>query len=155
IILTTIDDNVTVNFGLIGTIGGAGTVRDIGNVNVYIMDIGARSVSGGTEIIGGNVVGGLAGINNGVIINAFATGNPNGPVPQGSPFNGTNFGGVFFPSVPAAVSGRALVGGLVGSNQGVIVNSHAAVSVFGQQAVGGLAGSADNGNNATTSPFFP
>jgi filamentous hemagglutinin family protein len=132
-----------VNFGLIGTLGGTGTVRDIGSVNVYIRDITTIVSGAGTSIRGGIDIGGLVGTNNGTIINAYATGNPNASVPPGSPFNNTTVDGISNPSEPAALAGQNGVGGLVGENHGIIVNSHAAVSVYGSTGIGGLVGSAD------------
>jgi hypothetical protein len=140
VIIPTTIKNGTANLGLIGTIGGTATVRDIGIVNVYINDFLPNST--GIGGVGGSDIGALAGTNNGIIINAFATGNPNAGVPPGSAFNGTTYAGASLPTVTAAVSGGASVGGLVGLDHGIIVNSHAAVSVWGVSAVGGLVGSA-------------
>jgi filamentous hemagglutinin family protein len=126
------------NLGLIGTLGDGvnpTTVRNIGVVNVLIQDTLPGFFGGGSTD------GALVGmVNNGIIVNAFATGNPNAQVPQGSAFSGP-------PTSPqpvtAAIAAGDTIGGLVGLNAGIIVNSHADVSVYGGNAgqdIGGLVG---------------
>jgi filamentous hemagglutinin family protein len=128
------------NLGLIGTLDNLGnsnptTVRNIGIVNVLIQDTLPGFLGGSGPD------GALVGmVNNGIIVNAFATGNPNAQVPQGSAFTGP-------PASPqpvtAAIAGGDTIGGLVGFNAGIIVNSHADVSVYGGSAgqnIGGFVG---------------
>jgi hypothetical protein len=146
------------NLGLIGTVGtfnagyGSGTVRDIGIVSVQISDT-VTTVSGvGSD--GGSAVGPLAASNYGTIRNAFATGNPNAPVPVGSPYDGTpHADGTSYPAVTAAVAAAYEVGGLVGRNYGLIANSHADVSVYGTSYVGGLVGWNQRGSSCCGNTF--
>jgi hypothetical protein len=92
--------------GLVGRLGGhrsyehTGEVRDLGVVDVNVVGSAAY-------------VGGLAGHNNGTVINCRSSG---------------------------AVSGGWEVGGLVGWNTHTIVNSYSAGSVAGTRAIGGLVG---------------
>ncbi|MCC5907903.1 MAG: hypothetical protein JJU13_16945 [Balneolaceae bacterium] len=80
----------------------------------------------GVNITGEDIVGGLAGANNGQISNSYVTGN---------------------------VSGDEIIGGLVGINNGQISGSHSEVDVFGDDDhVGGLAGI--NGNNGEITDSF-
>lgn len=137
--------------GLIGTIGSItgntgstfnateGVVRNIGLLNVQISSVLPATQYGHD---GGFVVGALAAQNRGTIRNAFATGNPDAPVPPGSPFDGqAHADGTQYPAVTAAVAGYGNVGGLVGSNYGLIDSSHADVDVYGVGTyVGGLVG---------------
>jgi len=86
--------------GLFGQLGSGAELTDLGIVDVNIAG-------------SGDCVGGLAGHNNGTVINCYSTG---------------------------VVRGRSEVGGLVGWNTGTIVNSYSAGSVAGTGAIGGLAG---------------
>jgi filamentous hemagglutinin family protein len=119
------------NLGLIGTVGtagsgpGSGVVRDIGVVNIQIDDTVGNQ--------GGSSVGALAALNWGTVINSFAAGSGSSPNPNG-----------------AAIAGNQSIGGLVGENDAVIVNSHADVSVYGITMVGGLVGS-----NTARNPHRP
>ncbi|WP_138007371.1 GLUG motif-containing protein [Halalkalirubrum salinum] len=99
--------DVTLN-GLFGYIGTDGEVRNLGVTNV--------------DLTGQNQMGGLAGRNNGLIDNSFATG---------------------------VVDGRERTGGLVGHNEGegTITNSYSGVEVISDhEKIGGLVG--DNSNGA-------
>ncbi|MCG5237945.1 GLUG motif-containing protein [Xanthobacter oligotrophicus] len=90
--------------GLIGSVGSDSTVRDLGLLDV--------------DITGNSTVGALAGENNGVVSNSYATG-----------------------AVTSLSSGWAGTGGLIGENYGTIAGSHAAVAVTSSgNYVGGLVG---------------
>lgn len=90
--------------GLIGSIGADSTVRDLGLLNA--------------DITGNSTVGALAGENNGIVSNSYATG-----------------------AVTSLSSGWAGTGGLIGENYGTITGSHAAVTVTSSgNYVGGLVG---------------
>jgi hypothetical protein len=92
------------SLGLFGTLSGK--VRDLGVVDVNIT---------GTF----NYVGGLAGWNEGSVIEAYANG---------------------------IVSGVEYIGGLVGrNNTGTVVNSHATGTIFGGNKIGGLIGYSKEG----------
>ena len=132
--------NLTINasgvapLGLIGQMFG-GTVRDIGIRNIQISDPG------------GGDVGALVGLNfGGFVINSFAAGAGSSlnPIIVSIPGADPNLNPVLKvqnPGTPgAAISGDSQVGGLVGLNAGLIVNSHADVSVYGVNNTGGLVG---------------
>ncbi|MFG1374183.1 GLUG motif-containing protein, partial [Xanthobacter oligotrophicus] len=90
--------------GLIGSIGSDSTVRDLGLLDA--------------DITGNSTVGALAGENNGVVSNSYATG-----------------------AVTSLAGGWAGTGGLIGENYGTITGSHAAVAVTSSgNYVGGLVG---------------
>ena len=100
------------NNGLFGTIKGTGQVRNLGVTNV--------------DLTGDQMMGGLAGRNNGLIKNSFTTG---------------------------MVDGRDRTGGLVGFNEGEINNSYTGTEVIsGGDMVGGLVG--DNGDTIQKSYSF-
>jgi trimeric autotransporter adhesin len=95
----TIDRDGDDHVGLFGFIGNA-QIDNTGLVNV--------------NITGEDIVGGLAGTNNGQISNSYVTG---------------------------IISGDEMVGGLVGANNGQITGSHSLAAVFGDDDhIGGLAG---------------
>jgi filamentous hemagglutinin family protein len=134
--------------GLIGTAGSTSpanvsdtVVRDIGIVKVAIDDGGAATVRNN----GGSIVGPLVGLNNGTVINAFATGNNAIPLAVlATIYPTTATTPQNYPLVAAlpqvAIAGKTIVGGLVGENQGTIANSHASVDIYGQGTAGGLVG---------------
>ncbi|WP_041357716.1 filamentous hemagglutinin N-terminal domain-containing protein [Nitrobacter hamburgensis] len=137
--------------GLIGTLGtsagglSSGTVRDIGIVRV---EIDGSMVN---PDIGAGTVGPLVALNYGSIVNAFATGNPDAKVPAGSAFDGTLVPETNSVKITAALSGGNSVGGLVGNNTGLIVNSHSDVSVYSRTgSTGGLVGSNTRAVNRQT-----
>lgn len=103
------DARSTDNVGLFAQIDVGGVLRDTAIANAKVQ---------GVE---GNV-GTLAGLNNGTISGAFASGS-------------------------ATASKFAFVGGLAGLNQGAIVHAHAAVAVTGGNSsyIGGLVGDAFGG----------
>ncbi len=102
--------NLTINaptadyVGLFGDVGAAGTIARLGLI--------------GGGVTGNNFVGGLAGENDGMITQSYATGMVTGT---------------------AAVTGSS-VGGLVGINGGTITQTYATGTVRGANSVGGLVG---------------
>ncbi|MFG1343919.1 GLUG motif-containing protein [Xanthobacter autotrophicus DSM 431] len=118
------------NVGLIGSIASGGTVRDIGLLDV--------------NITGHSTVGSLAGENNGVVSNSYATGTVRS---LSSSWAGTgglvgeNYGRISGSHADVTVTSSGnYVGGLVGYSYGVITASHATGDVSGYTAVGGLVG---------------
>lgn len=95
--------------GLFSTIGGGGVVAGVGLV--------------GGGVTGGYYVGHLAGVNNGTIVDSYASGS----VTAQSSFSAWSLN-------------QSSAGGLIGSNSGTISNSHATGSVTGFGMVGGLIG---------------
>jgi hypothetical protein len=100
--------------GLFGFVDEGGLIEDIGAVNV--------------TVTGGNGVGGLVGVNYGIVSNSYSTG---------------------------SVSGIDLaVGGLVGFNRGTVSNSYSTVSVTGDEGVGGLVGVNSDDDYVSNSYFI-
>jgi filamentous hemagglutinin family protein len=164
-------DNLTIappvgnggNNALIGQVGttpgaSAGTIRDIGIRNIQIYDAGDPTIPGDLLTRFGDAA--LVATNNGAIINAFAAGagGPGLPDPLhpgqwliapnpivvptgGDPNLGPTLQYLREGAPGVAIAGGDTIGGLVASNSGIIVNSHADVSVYGVNNVGGLVGS--------------
>ncbi len=126
------------------------------------------------NVEGGDVVGGLVGVNNTgrTIINSYAINTVSGTVSvgglvglnesdariinsytDGEVSGGHNIGGLVGANsgtinntyALGSVSGSRTVGGLVGINSGAVGNSYAAVSMVGRVRVGGLSGVGDSG----------
>ncbi|WP_310449086.1 filamentous hemagglutinin N-terminal domain-containing protein [Sulfuritalea sp.] len=141
-------DNATTGIGLFGQ--SDGEIRNVGVTNV--------------NVAGSQNVGGLAGINNGIISNSYSTGTVTGSDVTGA-FNedqvgsigglvGRNDGNIIGSYSSVAVTatsgdqgaGGAMnftqggIGGLAGSSQGPITNSYATGAVTGGNDVGGLVG---------------
>ena len=129
----------TYNVGLFSWNGLSGIIRNIGLVDVDVS---------------GKNGGGLVGNNQGTISDSYASGNVSGSETATGGLVGSNGGTVGSGNVPtisrsyasANVSGRD-VGGLVGSNHGLVTQSHATGTVSGADgsAAGGLAGRNDHG----------
>ena len=125
------------NLGLFGVAGVDAEISNIGVLNVNIR--------------GDNSIGGLAGVNLGIITNSYTT----GEVAFGRQRRrfgegegglvGYNKGVVANSYSLIKMSGRKHVGGLVGRNDGKITNSYAEGTVFGRFQVGGLVGLNENG----------
>ncbi|SDN57290.1 GLUG motif-containing protein [Vreelandella arcis] len=132
--------NLTINSGnsstgLFSYINTGGVVRDVG-------------------LIGGSVtsdslnLGGLAGRNDGVILNAYNTGAVASDNNYVGGLVGYNHGSITNAYATGTVaSGKLIVGGLVGYNNGSITNAYATGSVSGESGyVGGLVGQNYYGN---------
>ncbi len=116
----------TSDIGMFGV--NAGTLRNLGLVGASVSSSYAASL------------GALAGVNNGTISNAFATGTVSGGEMVGG-LVGTNAGPINNAHANVSVSGNLQVGGLVGYSTGLISNAYATGTVSGNQRVGGLVGS--------------
>lgn len=119
------------NVGLIGILGPAGSVTNIGLV--------------GGSITGRDRVGELAGANYGTVSSAYATGTVTGRNDVGG-LVGSNYSTVNTAYATGVITGSDHVGGLVGYNYansaylGEVSNAYATGSVNGGNVVGGLVG---------------
>ncbi|MCT7468337.1 GLUG motif-containing protein [Aliarcobacter cryaerophilus] len=128
-----INRNSTTYVGLFGYINNSSTVKNIGLTNV--------------DITGNLYVGGLAGENNGLIQNSYASGTVEGNTQVGG-LVGRNWRGgrVQNSYSTGTVEGNTQAGGLVGRSEGsTIENSYSNGSVNGNLHVGGLVGYQLNG----------
>ena len=114
--------------GLFGSISSAGSIQQIGLVDV---EVGGRSS-----------VGPLVGTNFGTIIGCYATGSVTGTNRVGGLVGGNSdhTGTIIGSYATSSVSGINTIGGLAGGNWNTIVGSHATGNVAGTDTVGGLAG---------------
>ncbi len=133
--------------GLFAAVGATGTVRNVRLDHVAIS--------------GGNYVGGLAGINFGVIENGSVNGGTVGGENRVGGLVGNNYGAAITSSFAAVnVSGADYVGGLVGDNQGshgatkTIRYSYALGEVTGNAQVGGLIGNNETANAGSTNEII-
>ena len=157
--MTRPDVGTTDGFGLFGTVGESGVVRETGLLNA--------------NVAGGDFVGLLAGVNEGMISHSYATGSVSGygcigglvgtndsglisssyttgAVSVGSKYLGglagcNNRGTIIASYATGSVSGDTWVGGLVGDNDGWVITSYATGKVRGQKYVGGLVGAHRDG----------
>ena len=145
-------DRSSARIGLFGVVGNGGRVRNVGVREV--------SVTGSSQ---GNIVGGLAGKNAGIITASYVTGSvtSTGGTSEVGGLVGRNGGpsdsGSSIVSSYAAVSvtgpGRSRVGGLAGYNYGRIRASYASGAVTGTGSwpyVGGLVGLHNGGSIAAS-----
>ena len=152
-------------FGLFGSVGESGVVRETGLVNVTVAGgdfvgtlVGAnegtvsRSYAAG-GVSGYGCVGGLVGSNNfGVISSSYAAVSVLGGYKYLGGLAGCNDGGTIIASyATGSVSGDTRVGGLVGDNSGSVTASYATGSVRGQEYVGGLVGNNDDDGQISAS----
>ncbi|WP_349602568.1 beta strand repeat-containing protein, partial [Azospirillum argentinense] len=125
--LTIAPADYSANHGLFGVVGAAGSIRDLGLLDV--------SITGN-----GITVGGLVGENNGTITNAHVTGSVQGLSVGG--LVGRNTGTIAQSYSTASVEAPALggdeIGGLVSENTGTITQSYATGNVTGRSTVGGF-----------------
>ena len=146
-------------FGLFGSVGVSGVVRETGLLNVNVVGgdfvgplVGANQGTVSHSYATGNVsgygcVGGLVGSNDfGLINSSYSTGSVSGGRKYLGGLAGCNNGGTIIASyATGSVSGDTRVGGLVGDNSGSVVASYATGSVGGQKYAGGLVGKNDDG----------
>ena len=140
----------------IGFIRFAGEQAQIANIGLLDVDISGDGPAGGLvgvnqgsihnayttgSVSGGNSVGGLVGFNttSGMINNAYSTASVAGQVGVGG-LVGANRGSMDKAYATGTVSGDIYVGGLAGDNDGSIHNAYSTGSVSGNRAVGGLVG---------------
>ena len=115
------------NMGLFGYAEGS-VIKNVGLENVNVQ--------------GSGYVGGIAGINNGVIQNSYVTGTVGGTGSIIGGVAGSNIGGgtIVDSYAMTTVTGGNFVGGVAGTNLGSIRNSYAAGAVSGGDYVGGVIG---------------
>ena len=157
---TQADGSPVDGFGLFGSVGVSGVIRETGllNANVAGGDFvgplaganrGTVSHSYATGSVSGyGCVGGLVGSNDyGVISSSYANGSVLGGYKYLGGLAGCNNGGTIIASyATGSVSGDIEVGGLAGNNSGSVIASYATGSVRGQKYVGGLVGGNDDGS---------
>ena len=132
----TINDSGGYSVGLISTLGSGGTVRNLGLL--------------GVDINGSQLVGGLAGDNEGTISQSYVTGVVGGTENFDGGLVALNGGTITQSYANVAVSGTNTAGGLVGQNRATIVASYASGPVVGSEfEIGGLVG--ENGGSITQS----
>jgi hypothetical protein len=140
--------------GLFGYTGSAASIANVGLVSASIT--GSSTVAGllagrndgviansyaTGSVTGFTRTGGLVGYNEGRLLHTYSTATVNGSAQTGGlvGYNGVD-GQVTESYASGTVNGTTYVGGLVGHNIGVIANSYATGSVTGNDAVGGLVG---------------
>ena len=131
----TIDDGGAGNdyLGLFGYIG-EGELR---NLNLECSSVSGSLGSGHYS----ELVGGLAGINLGSILNCYSTGDVNGIYIVGGLVGWNHLGGSVSDCYSTSdVNGFKNVGGLAGINAGSILNCYSISDVTGYDCVGGLVG---------------
>lgn len=101
-----------------------------------------------TEVSGTSYVGGLAGINRGRIIQSTANSTVTGSGHNAGGLVGNNYDGLISESISdgkVTAEKASSVGGLSGSNGGLITRSYSMVDVTGKSYVGGLVGNNHSG----------
>ncbi len=168
-------NNLTINrpstsyVGLFGGIGSGATVRNVGMVggsvagNDYVGGLVGDSNNGTTSnsyttgaVSGSTRIGGLVGQSiqstvsgshaSGAVTGAYITGGLIGSNRIGSTVNNSYASG----AVNATVDN---IGGLVGYQEGHIINSHATGAVTGNNTIGGLVGGSANGGGDITNSY--
>ena len=160
---TRADSSSVHGFGLFGSVGPSGVIRETGLLNANVTGgdfVGPLAgASQGTvshsyasgSVSGYGCVGGLVGSNDfGVISSSHAAVNVLGGYKYLGGLAGCNNGGTIIASYgTGSVSGNTRVGGLAGDNSGSVIASYAIGSVSGDTQVGGLAG--DNSGSVIAS----
>lgn len=147
----------TDNVGLFGITNGS-LIQNIGLTNLNV--IGRDNVGGMAGVNNGSIsnayvtgtiaainnAGGLAGVNDGTISNAYATSsiNATGSVAGGLAGSLSNTGSINNAYANGAVTGGSVAGGLVGESAGTISNTYASGLVTGT-STGGLVASVTDG----------
>jgi len=128
--------NLYINRSSDNCIGLFGLIRNHGHIsNVTLIDY---------KINGWDIVGGMVGLNLGIVDNCTLIGNVSGYSSIGG-IVGENIGGtVRNCNVKGNVSGSWYTGGLVGSNRGTVSSCNAKCIVSGSTYVGGLVGLNDD-----------
>jgi len=122
-----INDTTGQNLGLFGATDETGRIRNVGLV--------------GAEITGGNTVGGIVGLNLGMVSNCYTTGSIEGNNYIGGIAGRNNSGEIEFCYSAGSVNGIDDVGGITGNNQGgTILNCYSTGNIHGTTTVGGIAG---------------
>ncbi len=153
--------------GLISRIGNEGIVTQIcllsGSIHVelsgqhYYMGALAGENQGvisdcysNVSIRGNMSVGGLVGINRGIIFNSYCSGLVQAKYSEIGGFVGANQGTIAYCYSSAEAIGFDRVGGLVGYNSGCIKSCYSADSVSGVECIGGLVGVNQSGDITTS-----
>ncbi len=150
--------------GLFGTIGTAGVVRNLGVVDASVTAqryVGAlagssygsisTSYSSGTVSGSNSFIGGLVGWNGGPISHSYAAAAVNSGDSTVGGLVGENHQRIIASYATGPITGRIIVGGLVGNNNaregsnGEIIASYATGPVTGYTNVGGLLGQNESG----------
>ncbi len=162
---TQADSSSVDGFGLFGSVGESGVIRETGLLNANVgggdfvgplagANRGTVSHSYATGSVSGyGCVGGLVGSNDyGVISSSYAAVSVLGGYKYLGGLAGCNNGGTIIASyATGSVSGDILVGGLVGDNSGSVTASYATGTVRGQKYVGGLVGNNDDDGQISAS----
>ena len=141
------------NLSYSGTVTGSG--ENIGGLighNTANLDGSNGAIDVAGNVIGGNAVGGLVGLQDGGTISGVSVfSSVQGDELVGG-LVGLNYGAIVSSSSTGTVNGAVEVGGLVGGNTGDIRNSYATGKVNGVEFVGGLVGlnSGSIGNSYAT-----
>jgi hypothetical protein len=133
--------------GLFGNVGGEGQIKNIGMERVGVNDVNGSRISGlvgynrGTitncyctgSVTGYQLVGGLVGFNGGSISNCYAISNVSGSSYNTGGLVGNNLsdGTISDCYATGEVSGDWYNGGLVGTNNGMVLNCYATAKVLG------------------------
>jgi|GEM_PF-845083 len=147
--------------GLFGYVGGDGEINNVTLVSasvtgdesqtgfdqdrtgalVGLLEGTVTNSSAEADVVGGDSVGGLVGINDGgTVSESYATGDVDGNNNVGGLVGDNNAGIVSESYATGDVGGRVGVGGLVGGNSGTVSESYATGTVDGETNVGGLVG---------------
>ncbi len=122
----TLDSDSVSQVGLFGYVASGAAVTQLGIEHVNVTGI--------------DLVGGLAGANDGTVTNSYVTGSVAGDDYVGG-LIGCNWKGTVSNSYSTgSVLGKWNVGGLVGINEGTLTNCYSSSSITGWYSVGGLAG---------------
>jgi hypothetical protein len=125
----TYDSNNAKRIGLFGFVGLGAEIRNLTMENVTVND----------EL--GEVIGGLAGVNDGIISNCHVEGVVSGNNGIGGLVGVNPFGTISYCSAKGSVSGNDNSGGLTAWNDGIILYSYADCNVSGRNDIaGGLVG---------------
>ena len=152
----TINNSTKDNQGLFGTIDSA-LIQNIGLQNVNVT--GRTNVGGlvglndGTisnayvigSINGTDYVGGIVGSNSGKINNVYSAGSINADNMYAGGISGSNFDTITTAFSAATIEGKGVIGGISGDNWGLISKAYFSNSLTGSSTVGALVGDNRNG----------
>ncbi|WP_421775547.1 GLUG motif-containing protein [Gracilimonas sp.] len=139
-----ISNSRVLNSSVTGTVSGRTYVGGITGFNKGRVE----RVQSHVTVSGRSYVGGITGINRGRVIRALAKANVSGTGHNLGALVGNNYDGLISESKSAGlVNGNeaSSVGGLSGSNGGIIVRSFSTAEVSGRSYVGGLVGNNHSG----------
>jgi hypothetical protein len=149
--------------GLFSVVGEGGRIENIGVVNANVtstayigglvgLNKGIVNNSYSTGNVAGNEwVGGLVGQNDGTVSNSYSTGSVTSDSGAGG-LMGANTGTVNNSYSTGSVASDSGAGGLMAANSGTVSNSYSTGSLTGENYVGGLVG--DNQGEGTVSNSF-